>query len=118
VETEEVIEGGLNSHVHQLPGVTKHSNLTLKRGYVTKVSPLALWASQCVGSTFGSPLQLQTLTISLLDSKGLPLVVWTLFDTWPVKWEVGALDSTNSNAVLTQTLELSYSTITTIIATN
>lgn len=115
VDIEEVVEGGLNSHVHQLPGVTKHSNLVLKRGYVTKASALAQWAMQSVGSTLGSPIQVQTLNIHLLGSDGQPLVTWTFMNAWPVKWEVGALDASNSNAVLTQTLELSYATVTTTV---
>src|SRR5882762_6761436 len=57
VDIEEVTEGGVNSYVHQLPGVTKHSNLVLKRGYVVQTSSLAQWAAQCVGSTLGSPIQ-------------------------------------------------------------
>lgn len=115
VEIEEVVEGGLNSHVHQLPGVTRHSNLVLKRGYVTKASALAQWASQSVGTTLGSPLRVQTLNVHLLGGDGQPLVTWTFLNAWPVKWEVGTLDASNSNAVLTQTLELSYATVTTTL---
>ena len=105
----------LNRYVHQLPGVTKHSNLVLKRGYVTKASTLAKWAEQCVGASLGSPLQVQTLNVYLLGSKDQPLVTWTFFNAWPVKWEVGTLDASNSSSVQTQTLELCYSTVTTTI---
>ena len=115
INIEEVVEGGLNRYVHQLPGVTKHSNLVLKRGYVTKASTLAKWAEQCVGASLGSPLQVQTLNVYLLGSKDQPLVTWTFFNAWPVKWEVGTLDASNSSSVQTQTLELCYSTVTTTI---
>lgn len=113
VDVEEVVEGGINSHVHQLPGVTRHSNLVLKRGYVTRASTLADWASQTVGSTLGSPIVTQTLNVYLLDPAGQPQVTWTFMNAWPVKWEIGALNSTQSDSVLTQTLEISYSTVTT-----
>jgi phage tail-like protein len=111
MDLEEVVEGGVNSHVHYLPGVTKHSNLVLKRGYVTQSSSLATWASQTVGSTLGSPIQTQTLNVYLLGPNGQPLVTWTFLNAWPVKWEVGTFDSQNSNAVLTQTLEIAYTTV-------
>lgn len=112
VDIEEVREGGVNDYVHQLPGVTKHSNLVLKRGYVTLASPMADWASQTVGSTLGTPIQTQTLNVFLLGPEGQVLVMWTFLNAWPVKWEVGTLDSTNTNSVLTQTLEISYTTVT------
>lgn len=116
VEIEEVVEGGLNSHVHQLPGVTRHSNLVLKRGYVTRASKLADWADQTVGATLGTQIRTQTLNVFLLDAQGQPQVTWTFMDAWPMKWEVGALDASKSDSVLTQTLEISYSTVTTRLA--
>lgn len=111
VDVEEVFEGGVNNYVHQLPGITKHSNLVLKRGYVTQSSALAAWAMQCVGSTLGRPISTQTLNVSLLGATGQPLVVWTFFNAWPVKWEIGALDASNTSTVLTQSLEFSYTTV-------
>lgn len=112
VELEELKEGGLNSYVHQLPGVTKHSNLMLKRGYVTQASTLADWAAQSVGSTLGTPIKTQTINVFLLGPNQQALVTWTFMNAWPVKWEVGALDASSSTSVLTQTLEIAYSTVT------
>lgn len=111
VEIEEVQEGGVNSYGHQLPGVTKHSNLVLKRGYVRQSSTLAQWAEQTVGSALGSAIQTQVLIVSLLGPTGRPLVTWTFDNAWPVKWEVGQLDS-KSNHVLTESLEVAYTTVT------
>lgn len=111
VEIEEVQEGGVNSYVHQLPGVTKHANLVLKRGYVTQSSKLAQWAEQAVGSTLGGAIQTQVLIVSLLGPSGQPLVTWTFDNAWPVKWEVGQLDS-KSNDILTETLEVAYTMAT------
>ncbi len=111
VQVQEVAEGGVNDYVHQLPGVTKHSNLVLKRGYVTQMSALALWAQQTVGSTLGTPIITQVIIVSLMASNGFPLVTWTFQDAWPVKWEVGRFDSAR-NEVLTESLEIAYSTVT------
>lgn len=110
VDVEEAPEGGVNTYVHQLPGVTKHSNLVLKRGYVTEASSLAQWADQTVGSSLGTPIQTQVLTVSLLGPDGQPLVTWTFQNAWPVKWEVGTFDSQN-NGILTETLEVAYTTV-------
>ncbi|OYY71788.1 phage tail protein [Sphingomonas sp. 28-63-12] len=111
VAVEEVPEGGLNNYVHQLPGVTKHSNLVLKRGYVTQSSALAQWADQCVGSTLSTPIQTRVLTVGLLGADSQPIVTWTFDNAWPVKWQVGPFDSTK-NDVLTESLEIAYSTVT------
>jgi phage tail-like protein len=111
VAVEEVTEGGLNAYIHQLPGVTKHSNLVLKRGYVTQASALATWAGQTVGSTLGTPIATQVITISLLGPDSAPAMTWRLENAWPVKWEVSGFNATR-NDVLTETLEIAYSTIT------
>lgn len=111
VDIEEAPEGGVNAYVHQLPGVTKHSNLVLKRGYVTQASTLAQWADETVGSSLGTPIQPQVLMVSLLGADAQPVVTWTFQNAWPVKWEVGQLDS-QSNAVLVETMEVAYTTVT------
>ena len=111
VEVEEVVEGGVNSYVHRLPGVTKSSNLVLRRGYVTQNSNLAQWALQTVGSTLGDPIQPQGLTVSLLGPNQQPMAVWTFQNAWPIRWEVGPFDASR-NEVLTETLEIAYTTVT------
>ncbi|MEJ2407880.1 MAG: phage tail protein [Novosphingobium sp.] len=117
VDIEEVAEGGVNGNVHQLPGVTKHSNLVLKRGYVTQQSSLAQWADQTVGSSLGTPIETKVLTVSLLNPDAQPLVVWTFENAWPVKWEVGTFNSQN-NEILTETLEIAYATVSRQIQTS
>lgn len=116
VDIEEFIEGGLNPYAHQLPGVTKHSNLVLKRGFVTEKSALADWAAQSVGSSYGSPIKTQTISVFLLDANGNAQVTWTFLNAYPVKWVVGPLDSSNSSKVLTHSLELAYATVTCVIS--
>ncbi len=110
IEIEEVTEGGLNAYVHQLPGVTKHSNLVMKRGYVTQSSALAEWAAATVGSSLGTPIRPQVLKVDLIGANGQPLVGWTFQNAWPVKWEVGPFDA-KRNDVLTETMEFAYSVV-------
>jgi phage tail-like protein len=111
VDVEEIAEGGVNSHVHRVPGVTKHGTLMLKRGFVTKASPFARWAGQTVGSTLGTPIVTRSVTLSLLGPGAQPVVTWTFANAWPVKWEVGGFDATR-NEVLTEALEITYATVT------
>lgn len=106
-EVEEVAEGGENRFAHRLPGRTKYSNLVLKRGIVTADSFLSEWAGMTVGSSLALPVVTQNLLVTLLNADGWPSVAWGFFNAYPVRWEVGALDSLE-NRILTETLELSY----------
>jgi phage tail-like protein len=109
-EIEEVIEGGQNAFVHQLPSVSKHSNLVLNRGYVTASSPLADWAEQSVGFSLGTEIVTKVLTVTMIGADGQPVVSWTFENAWPVKWVVERFDA-EKNHFLTETLEVSYSTV-------
>lgn len=109
VQTGEPAQGGVNAYVHQLPGVVKHSNLVLERGYVTPGSALAEWAGQVVGSALGTPIVTKALNVSLLGLEGRAMVRWTYHNAWPVKWESSSLDG---DTMLTEVLELAYTTVT------
>lgn len=116
VSVEEVAEGGQNAFVHQVPGVTKHGNLVLKRGYVTKDSRFARWSAQTVGSSLGTPISTQVVNICLLGPTGAPVVTWTCSNAWPVKWEASGFNAAR-NEVLIETIELAYTTVTRTLAT-
>jgi phage tail-like protein len=111
VTVEEVTEGGLNAYVHQLPGVTKHGNLVLKRGYMTLTSLFADWANQTVGSSLSTPIVTQIINVILISPKGQALITWTLDNAWPVKWEASGFNA-KSNEVLIETMEISYGSVT------
>ncbi len=117
VSIEEVPEGGQNAYVHQLPGVTKHGNLVLKRGYVVKDSRFARWSNQTVGSSLGTPIVTQIVNVCLLGPTGTPVVTWTFGNAWPVKWDASGFNSTR-NDVLIETIELAYSTVTRTLASS
>ena len=104
-DMEEIKEGGLNSYPHQLPGRQKAARVTLKNG-VAK-SKLVDWYMNTMKATF----KRKKVTISLLDSKKSPVMVWDLKDTLPVKWTGPQLKS-DANAVAIQTLDLICGEIT------
>jgi phage tail-like protein len=117
VTVEEVPEGGQNAYVHQVPGVTKHGNLVLKRGYMTKDSRFARWSAQTVGSSLGTPIVTQVVNVCLLGATGQPVVTWTFSNAWPVKWEATGFNA-KSNDVLIESIELAYTTVTCTVATS
>ncbi|WP_448205610.1 phage tail protein [Azospirillum sp. sgz302134] len=111
IDTEELVEGGENRYVHQLPTRTRSPNLVLRRGYVTAPSFLSEWAAQTIGSTLFLPVRPLTLLVLLLDERGQPLVEWNVARAWPVRWVTGPFDSMK-NEVLTEVLEFSCAYIT------
>lgn len=104
---EEVAEGGENRFVHRLPRNTKYSNLVLKRGAVDKLSFLAEWFGQTIGSSLTLPIVPLNVLVLLLNADGWPVVTWFFVNAYPVRWELGPLDSLD-NKILTERLELSY----------
>jgi phage tail-like protein len=104
LETEvmEYAEGGLNTHTWRLPGRTKQSNVTLKRGIVNKV--LWDWHQKIAGGDFRS----RDCTIRVQDPSGSDdLIEFTLVDAFPVKW-IGPELSAGANTVAIETLELAH----------
>ncbi len=106
-DIEPVTEGGENRFVHHLPRPAKYPNLVLKRGVVTTDSFLAEWVGQTVGAGLSLPIVTQNLLVTLLDENGLPTIAWGLVNAYPVRWDVGPLNSME-NKILSETLELSY----------
>lgn len=106
-EVEEVVEGGENRFAHRLPKIAKYSNLVLKRGIVTVDSFLAEWAGLTIGSTLSLPVVPQNLLVTLINAEGWPSIAWGVFNAYPLRWEVAAMNS-QDNKILTETLELTY----------
>jgi phage tail-like protein len=111
VASEDVEEGGDNRYVHRLPAAKTHRNLVLKRGSVIAGSPIADWAAQTVGSTLATPIRTQTLRVSLLDPDGKALRSWTFSGAWPVKWVVATLDTNDRSTIMTEALEIAYTSV-------
>lgn len=113
IDLEEVVEGGENRFVHQLPGVTRSPNLVLRRGYVTAPSFLSEWAAQTIGATLNTPVLTQTLVVMLIGPARVPVVAWNFDRAWPVRWVTGPFDAMK-NEVLTEVMEFSYASVTRI----
>jgi phage tail-like protein len=113
IDVESVVEGGENRYVHRLPKGVSHPKLILKRGIANNNSGLMKWC-RSVLEQFKTPIEPKALQVKLLNGSGDPIRSWTITGAYPVKWEVGNLNSTK-NEVAIETIELSYATHTRFI---
>ncbi|MCX6045120.1 MAG: phage tail protein [Chloroflexi bacterium] len=105
-EVEEVKEGGLNTHVHQLPGRRKSSSrLTLKYG-VCK-DELWEWYKDVMSEKF----EAKNITVELLDVSSNTVAGWYIQKAYPVKWSGPQLQA-SSTAIAIQSLEFACGEIT------
>lgn len=110
LETEDVGEGGMHRFKHKLPVRTKYSNLVLKRGVVTRGSTFGDWLALAMsGGLVRKRGAAKTIVVQLLDEAGNPLIAWTVFGAYPLRWEHSVLNAMGGE-VLTETIELSYRT--------
>lgn len=104
-ETEviEYREGGDKVNApRKLPGLTKYSNLVLKRG-VTADPSLWNWRKTVIDGA----VERRNGAIILLDESRTEIVRWNFFNGWPCKWEGPALKA-KSNEVAIETLEIAH----------
>lgn len=106
-ELVELVEGGENEMVHQLPGRIKHGNLVLKRGMLGTADPLFRWCKASLESDMGTPFVVHDLEVALLDDAAKTLITWTCFNAWPVKWGVSGLQAKEGQVVM-ESLEFAY----------
>jgi phage tail-like protein len=104
---ETVEEGGVNDHVHLLPGRNKYSNITLKNGMV---SSDALWKWYQEG-LFDAKVKRINFSILLRDVKGDVAKRWNVVQGFPVKWE-GPQFTSDSNQIAVETLEIAHHGLT------
>ena len=102
-DMEEFKEGGENRFTHKLPVRTKYSDLVLKRGMLTD-SEVIKW---CLGAFRDRDFEPSDITVTLMNEKSEPLKVWKVVHAVPRKWQASDLNA-NENAVVIETLELSY----------
>ena len=105
-------EGGLNEYSHKLPGRTKLSNVTLKRGFATS-NELYNWYLEMEQDLLtGKSITRKQVTITLYSTaKQEELMSWTLNGAFPVKW-VGPAFKAGEAAVAIETLEFAHHGIT------
>lgn len=104
METEvmEYQEGGNNGFTHRLPGRTKVSNVTLKRGMATSNDFFKWYAQIAQGQ-----ISRQNVTVVMYDVKGDELQRWSFINAYPVKW-IGPQLKSSEAATAIETLELAH----------
>jgi phage tail-like protein len=102
-DMEEYKEGGENRFTHKLPVRTKYADMVLKRGMLTG-SEVIQWFFSAFRDREFKP---SDVNVILMNEQGEPLKTWKVAHAIPKKWLVSDLNA-NDNAVLIETLELSY----------
>lgn len=101
-EVYEYKEGGVNSHVHRLPGRGKFQNLKLSRPVTKETTAVAAWLAQVKPG-----MRTTTMRVSVLDEAGTEIAAWSFGSVYPVRWTGPTLDIAQ-NSVATETLELAH----------
>jgi len=95
-------EGSDRAGVRKLPGLTRYSNVVLKRG-VTTSRELFEWHRRIAEGE----LDRRTVVLSLLDESRNVVLRARLRDAWPCKWE-GPVLHAKGNEVAIESLELTH----------
>jgi phage tail-like protein len=95
-------EGGENTTLRKLPGMTKYSNISLKWG-MTDDRELYDWHRSVV---LGD-IERKNGSIVMLDRKGEEVARWNFFRAWPTKWDGPDLNA-EGNDVAVEMLELAH----------
>lgn len=102
VEVTNYEEGGVNDHVHRLPGRVKVSDITLKNG-ITATNELWDWYKKILQGNF----ERRNISIIMVDQKGVEQMRWNFIDALPVKWSGPQLKADQSQSAI-QSLVLSH----------
>jgi phage tail-like protein len=101
IDPIEYREGDESQTVRKLPSMTKHNNITLKRG-LTASRDLFDWY---VDITKGK-VDRRNGSIVVMDTDGTTEAVrWNFYRGWPTKWDGGTLSATG-NEVAIESLEI------------
>jgi phage tail-like protein len=102
VETQEIKEGGQNTYSHKLPVRINPGNVTLRHG-ITRSSDLLHWYLQVLRGEITNATR--DVSVVMYTVKRQPVITWTFYNAYPVKWGGPTLKSDN-NAVAIEELEL------------
>lgn len=102
-DMEEYKEGGENRFTHKLPVRTKYADMVLKRGMLTD-STVIEWFLDAFRNREFVPANVNVI---LMNEKSEPLRTWKVAHAIPKKWTVSDLNA-NENALVIETMELSY----------
>jgi phage tail-like protein len=96
------------------PGLTKYSDITLKRGtFEGDFDFFNLWKQTYYfqeGNKTGGKYR-RTVTIKLLNEEHQPIITWQLENAWPKKVSSGELKA-DGNEILIETMELVHEGLT------
>ncbi len=95
-------EGGENTALRKLPGMTKYSNIVLKRG-VTDDCELYNWHLQAIKGN----VERKSGSIVLLDRGGQEMARWNFSRAWPAKWTGPSLNAEGNDVAIEQ-LDLAH----------
>jgi phage tail-like protein len=95
-------EGGENTTLRKLPGLTKYSNIVLKWG-MTDDMELYTWHRDAVIGR----MERRNGSIILLDREGNETARWNFYNAWPTKYDGPDLNA-EGNDVAIETLELAH----------
>lgn len=100
-------EGGENTTVRKLPGMTKYSNLVFKWG-ITDDMTLYTWHLDTVN---GKPDFRKNGSIVLVDRQQTEVARWNFIRAWPTKYDGPDLNAEGTDVAI-ETLELAHEGIT------
>jgi phage tail-like protein len=100
-------EGGDLLGTRKLPGQTKHSNLSLKRGY-TDDARLWQWYDDVM--TGRTERIRRNISVVQTDMSGLEVFRWNLYQAFPVKYTAAPFNA-KGNDLAIETLEIAYERI-------
>ncbi len=103
-EVETHKEGGVNDHVHLLPGRTTQARVTLKRG-ITADMKLWDWYQKGLYTCLVEP-KMVSIVLYARDSAS-EVRRWNLMGAYPVKWSGPSLN-TGSTELAFETIELAH----------
>ncbi len=87
----------------KMPGLRKFSNITLKRGTFAGDNDYYNWFNTVQMNT----IERRDITISLLNEKHEPVVVWKVKSAWPVKVQSPDLKS-DANESAIESIEIAH----------
>ncbi len=87
----------------KMPGLRKYNNITLKRGITKSDNEFFLW----LNTVKLNDIERRDITVSLLNEKHEPVMVWTAHNAFPVKVEGPGLKA-SGNEVAIESIEIAH----------
>lgn len=106
-EVLEIREGGLNTHVHRLPGRITYGTLTLKKGVMYSSD---MWSWFDKGSVDFAVKRTSMTIVHYSAYLFAPARWYNVMDVYPVSWNVTDF-SADSSSYSVDSLEVAFSTI-------